>query len=77
MASATLVAAATFEGLLNASCVCRPAAAEQPPAMTVCAAEVNASLAGAAALIVSACTALDKPVAEAVRVGEPLRVSLK
>src|SRR5207253_681457 len=50
---------------------------EQLPAATLCAAVVNESLFGAAAVMVSVCVPLVKPVACAVSVGEPASVSLK
>ena len=57
------------------SWVLRPTTAEQAPAVTVCAAEVNASTAGAAGLIVSTFVPGNSPGALVETVGVPAVVS--
>src|SRR5947209_19748487 len=77
VASETEVAPPTADGLLNASCDCTVVAAEQAPALTVCAAVTKASRVGLAGLIVSVCVAAASAPPDTVSVGAPARVSRK
>src|SRR3989442_566285 len=73
----TLVAAATGEALPNTSCDCTVAVAEQLPAVSVCAALVMTSFEGADGFTVCVCVAGVRPLAVAVSVGLPERVSFQ
>src|SRR5256885_962942 len=77
VASATVVAVATVEGLPRLSCDCTVAIAEQLPAVIVCVAVMKASFAAGCGLIVSTCEALASEPDEAVMLGAPEAVSLK